>query len=523
MLLTKGEIPIKLKKSITFIVVLFLIGPLISSQVQSTEAASQRSGWPYPLINVIGAVWASLNNVTILPNAYKAVPSNIAIGYNEKVTIQVGSIDLETGNFSSLPKRWFLSQAYLSYSIEYPDGNSDGWFVTFDPPVNIQNDTKLAVTNATIALYAPVSASETVQSKILRIRIADTWVFQNIWYPELRTHPEKWPIIGKENIPLVTGPVGWFVAALMGGFGKYSGKIMTDYYYVDVNVKVKPFHSVNIKALPPEKLLPNDVISIPVLVQNLGNYNDSISFRVKTKNNTRLQLTQNTTIALEPAQQGQVFVGIASPDNFLDTGTLHSITLEAFSTDQPNITIATQNIILETQGLYISEENATYSFGVGLIILCVVLILWYWRRKISETFRKKPEKPWKLPEERQHLAELKRTDKNAYEQERLMMQDEYKSAILWYKDQKKQARMTPTEGKLKKIYSSTVNKITAPFKREGKSKKKPKKAQPVLFKRPVKKPKVEKVTPIPPVGDITKEKILTRIKREQERQLRRLQ
>jgi hypothetical protein len=158
---------------------------------------------------------------------------------------------------------------------------------------------------------------------------------------------------------------------------------------------------------------------------------------------------------LRPGQQGQVFVGIASPDNILDTGTLHSITLEAFSNDQPEShDCYTEHHILETQGLYISEENATYSFGIGLIILCIVIILLYWRRKISETIRKKPEKPWKLPEEQQHLAELKRTDKNAYEQERLMMQDEYKSAMLWYKDQKKQARMTPTEGKLKKMYSS---------------------------------------------------------------------
>jgi hypothetical protein len=68
-----------------------------------------------------------------------------------------------------------------------------------------------------------------------------------------------------------------------------------------------------------------------------------------------------------------------------------------------------------------------------------------------------------------------------------------------------------------------VNKITAPFKREAKPKKKPKKAQPVLFKRPEKKPKVEKATPVIPIGDVTKEKILAQIKREQERQLRRLQ
>ena len=525
----KGEFPIKFNKSITFIIVVLLLVPILYSQVQCTEAAAEKTGWQFPIINLIGTGWAYLHKPIIFAEAFKAVPSNITIGYNEKVTIQFGNVDLESGEFEPQPDiAWFLTQVYYQYSVEFPEGNSDGWFVTFDPPMNIRKKGEYALTNVTIALHAPPSSSEAVQSTVLRIKIADVWAFKNIWYPDLRTQPEKWPIIG--GVKQITnymltgrGPVGWFIAAVTGGFGKYSGKIMTDYYYVDINVKVKPFHSVKIQALSPEKLLPNDVISIPILVQNLGNYNDSIGFRVKTKNNTFLQMTQNTSIGLRPGEQGQVFVGIASSNNMLDTGTLHSITLEAFSTDEPEMTIAKQNIILETQGLYISEENATYSIGVGLVILCIVLLLWYWRRKISETIRKKPEKPWKLPQEQQPLAELKRTDKNAYNQERIMMQDEYKSALLGYKDYKKQTPITRTEGKLKKTISSIYQKLIAPFKTIGKPKTKPKKVQPVLFKKPVKKPKTEVVKPIVPVEDNTKERILARIRREQERQLRRSQ
>jgi len=149
--------------------------------------------------------------------------------------------------------------------------------------------------------------------------------------------------------------------------------------------------------------------------------------------------------------------------------------------------------------------------------------LLYWRRKASETIRKKPEKPWKLPEEQQHLAELKRTDKNAYEQERIMMQDEYKSALLSYKQEKRQFRVKTTEEKSKNIISSFFKKLQASFKAAGKPKKKPKKKQAVRLKKQEKKPKEPIVKPIAPIGDITKDKVLAKIKREQEKQLRKLQ
>lgn len=498
-----------------------ILGPIICSQIQVTEAASSKRIWKFPFINAIGALYGSLVTIISFAEGFKAVPNNITIGYNEKVTIQLGNIDIETGNFSAGPPRWFLTERILSYTAEFPDGKSGGWFINFDPPLIIQQEGIAAVTNVTIALYSPQQASETIQSTTLRIRIADTWAIKNLWFPEGLNKTILGIFTGTYSFPY--SPIGWFPAALFGGFGKNSGKVLTDYYYIDVLVKVKPFHSVKINALPPEKLSPNEIISIPVLVQSYGNYNDTISFRAKSENGSLLRLTQNSSITLKPGGEGQLFVGVASPNNFLDTGTIHSITLEAFSIDQPNITIATQNIMLETQGLYISEENATYSFGVGFLILFIFIIFIYWRRKTSEKTSKKPEKPWKIPEEQQRLSELKQTDKNAYEQERIMMQDEYKSALLWYKDDRKRSRTKPTKEKSIKTESSFFKKLVTPIKTAMKPKKKQKEKQKKRLLALLKKPEEKTIKPITLIEDTTKEKLLAKIKREQEKQLRKLQ
>jgi hypothetical protein len=104
-----------------------------------------------------------------------------------------------------------------------------------------------------------------------------------------------------------------------------------------------------------------------------------------------------------------------------------------------------------------------------------------------------------------------------------MMQDEYKSALLWYKDDRKQLRTKPTKEKSIKTESSFFKKLKASLKTEGKlkqkQKEKPKKKSLALLKRP----KEKTIKPLVPIEDTTKEKILAKIRREQEKQLRKLQ
>lgn len=478
------------------IIIAFILCPILIPEIRISEAAPTRKRWQFPLINATGNVLGKIIQIISFADAYKAIPSNITIGYNENVTIKVGVCDMETGQFEPPAFLYVLTAHYLSFSAEFPQGNPGGsWFVNFNPPLVYQNTpTDLLVTNATISLTSPPSVNNPIQSTIIRIKIANVWVAGNFWLagnqPGYETFLSKF---------------FWFAGAFTAGYGKFSGKILTDYINVDVLVNVKPYHAVKIQALQPDKLSPNQIATIPVLVENQGNYNDTFNFRIKTETGYPLALTSNNTITLQPGEQGQALVGVAASPNTLDTGTLHSIIIESYSAEQPNTSIATQRIFLETQGFYFSEQNSVYTIGFGFFILFVLSLFIYWGRKKSGKNSKKPEKPWKIPEERQHLQELKRTDKKVFEQERIMMEDEYKSALLWYEGYRKSLRKKPKEKKPKK-----------------KQKEKPKKRVPAILKKSIEKPKEEKVESIVPVEDKSKEKALAKIKSEQEKQLRKM-
>jgi hypothetical protein len=457
---------------------------------------------PLPLIQrIVGQIIYLLNPPLAFVEGYKADPSNITIGVNEKVTIEVGNFNISSGNFEPAMDWFFFADRVVSFEAEFPGGNPGGvWFVNFNPPSVSQKTTGMLVSNMTISLTSPPQTDEPIQNTIIRVKIADTWVTKNLWWPEDKSY---W--IGGDNYTFFTSPISWFFGALFAGFGKLSGKILVDYYYVDVIVTVKPFHAVKIEALPLEKLSPNEITSLPVIVENIGNYNDTFNFRVRSETGYPLEVTDNGTITLQPGELGQAFIGVAVPANVLDTGTLHSLILDIYSIDDPNTTIYSQRVFVETQGFYFSEENGIYSIGVVVVFFLVVFLLFYWWRKVSEKYRKKPEKPWKISEEQQHINDLKRTDKKAYEQERLIMEDEYKSALLWYKEYRKATRKKPKEKEPEK-----------------KPKEKPKKQIPVLLKKPAEPVKEQKVETVMPATDQEKEKALAKIQREQEKQLRKM-
>jgi hypothetical protein len=151
----------------------------------------------------------------------------------------------------------------------------------------------------------------------------------------------------------------------------------------------------------------------------------------------------------------------------------------------------------------------------------------------------KPQKPWTLPEEKPHLQALKEEDKQAYEQERKMMNDEYKSALLWYQherqtmkysSEKEEKTTVPLETvprnnfttKISGMLKKTKEKIGSLTKREE-PKKKPSVQKKKSVKKPIKKQKKEPEKPAPPTQDMRKEEALAKIKKEQEKQRRKLQ
>lgn len=505
-------------KCLTLLVITIIACPIIVSQVNTVDARLKKEiTFPIFKLNFLGLLAQTFFPIINFAEGYKAVPSNITLGINEKATFQLGMYNLTTGEFEVQRFPFFLTQRYAKFEAVFPNGNPGNvWFVVFDPPIVKQTkdaQDNLLVTNVTVSLTSPPKSSDFIQTQLLQIKITDVWVVGNMWTVKKSQMPES-------NIFF---RLTWPIAALTAGFGKWSGSEQITEYTVNVVVYIKPFHAAKIQALPPSKLAPNEIVSIPVLVENQGNYNDTFNFKIRSETGYPLIFTKNGTITLRPGEQGQALVGVAVPANFLDTGTLHSIFIDTYSVEDNTTSIASQRIFVETQGLYFSEENSVYTIGFGLLFLVGVVLFLIWRRKLPGKTGKKPEKPWKIPEEQAHLAVLKHTDKIAYEQERVLMEDEYKSALLAYKDDQKQFRGKPTKEKAKKSESSIFKKLITPLQTVVKPKKKQKektKKKPVAL---LKKPKEKTLKPLVPIEDSAKEKILAKIKKEQDKQLRKLQ
>jgi FtsZ-interacting cell division protein ZipA len=192
-----------------------------------------------------------------------------------------------------------------------------------------------------------------------------------------------------------------------------------------------------------------------------------------------------------------------TPETLFDPGTPHTINVSAYSINYPK-QYFNAAVTVVTKGVYISPLIFFYAIIIIVIIIIIYFLFFYiWKRR-EKTVYGKPEKPWKIPEEQAHLRELKKTDKKAYDQERLMMEDEYKSAMLYYQDYRQSLK-----AKLQ---------VEAPKKEEP-----PKKPLPKLFKKSERPPKVEekKVEAIVPAEDKSKEQALAKIQREQAKQLKR--
>ena len=453
-------------KLVTILILCFLISPILSTP---TTASNDRAT---PVFDILDFFLSYFNSFIhpffqFVTETAAAKPEKIEIGYNEKVTIDVGLVSLAEddtyGEFLEVDFIPFiLTSRYVTFEAEFPTGNPGNmWFVNFDPPILYYELGKTMKAKATISLNAPPDPLTPVQSGVIRINVTDTWVYGNLWWS---SNPDA--TLGFQFM--------WFIGAVLpGGYGRYSGSVENTYFNVDILVTVKPYHAVTLEALPPEKLAPNDIVSIPLIVQNLGNYNDTIQFSIESRHEN-IRLIDPATISLEPGQQGMTYVSVAVPPSVLDTGTLHTIKIKAYSLDEPEEAIAEQSVFLETQGIYFSEISFVY-FLIFVFIIGVILFFTLYRRYSAlNSLCKKPEKPWSIPEEKKYLEDLQKQDKKQYDDTLILMTQEYHSALLWYKDYKTHLLLTERQDKiLPRIYSSFSHKIRSLAKKPDEKKVRP--------------------------------------------------
>lgn len=464
----QGDTTIKYKKPILTIIIIFFLLSSIPNQIISAGAtdlkdiknaevasgSTNSSGNSNSLRYILGKKVASILfiNQMFMMRA-KAEPDVIEIGYGENATLEVGMMDVSTGEFDNTPLQFYMNARFLNFEVfEYPGENSDrSWLVSFNPStVQAKPDIEKPLkTKVTISLTAPEDSSHTIQSGTLKIKVKDITAYGNLWYPtEEYTGSKLLWILGSVFYP---------------GYGKYSGTIDSEMEYnISILIKVKPYHKVRFEASPLKQIKPGEIASIPIRIQNLGNYNDTFNFRI-AGNYSGIILSNPVSISLKPGEQIDTFLGVAVSPNVLDTGTIHTIKVEAYSIDQPNVTIAQRIVFLETRGIFISELGGAGVLLFGIIAIIFVVFFFYRRRKILIKSRKKPEKPWDVSEKQQYLEKLKKEDRARYNTALNEMENEYISSLQSYKSYRKTF--------LKEARKKSMKRFTDIFKKSDQKKK----------------------------------------------------
>jgi len=331
-----------------------------------------------------GYIWASIFMIIqFVTSTGAADPPYIEIGYNETIAVDVGLLDLTTGEFENVLEQLFiLNTRFLNFEvIKYPGGNStaSSWNIYFDPNSITYDVGNTMKTKAYISLTAPPVAENAIQSGVLTIKVKDYWVYRDTWLP----HPDS--AMGQTLV----GKLIWFFGAITAGYGVYSGTVNLEPFDIHILVKVKPYHAIKFETIPLVHLEPNEIKSVPITIENIGNYNDTFNFKIAEEDSKNIIIANPISITLAPGESKETFLGISVEPSMFDLGTLHQVKIEAYSVNEPDVTISTRTILLETKGLFINEGAGVTIGSFTLLILLGIGFYLYQNRKRFESFFEK--------------------------------------------------------------------------------------------------------------------------------------
>jgi len=307
--------------------------------------------------------------------------------------------------------------------------------------------------------------------------------------------------------------------------------------YAYIPVKSSPFNYLELKSVNPSiKASPKSIVYFQVDITNKGYYEDIFQFDIKSDDDL-LGIANEQSIDIKPGETKRISIGVLTKETFYDPGTPHVIDIYVYSTGDPTKT-KVGSVIIITEGFYISPLVGIILAPIIIFLIIIYLLFFYLKTKKDKELYGKPEKPWNIPEEKTHLDELKQKNKEAYEKERLMMEDEYKSTMLWYENYRAAMKRTTQKPKLKEKISTLKNKLFKKLKRKKvkqpkEKEKQPKKEKEKKVEKTIKEEKVKETPEIVKEQYKTiqkkseemqrrKEKALLKIKHAQEKQKRKI-
>ena len=465
------------------------------------------------------------------PKYFYADPDYIEIDYLGNTTVDLvwGVEDPTREPFHRFQSNVF-PEFTLVYDVAFPDDiPEDAFHAVFDPPTFdvVEYDEEVGgkaakapqpATNLTLFLDIPRDPSNPIQDFILTVNVS---IYRKYG-----------------NITGIFGPIISFLSGIWRA--NYEADIGHKSFYIFV--KIKPFRNAELYVPPLVEMRLNDCKTTQIQIQNRGSNIEQFGFRIEDVEGSLLVNTP-PPMTLYPGETGYAEVGLITKPVAYDRGTLHSVGIEVYACDQPNVTLSSGILSVKTQGFAIqgifSFKYSWHLFFVGIIVIICGAIYFFIRKLKLNEICKKPQKPWTIPEERKYLDKLLKEKKTGeYESTLKMMKEEYGSALLWYENHRKfLIKGKHKEGKLKKLtgiiaakFSDVSKKIEKKHKEKEKKVEEPEKREPKIKQKTLKaKPeevkKIEKREIVDKIAEKEKrkrEKVIQKIKNQQNKQKKKL-
>jgi hypothetical protein len=224
---------------------------------------------------------------------------------------------------------------------------------------------------------------------------------------------------------------------------------------VEVLFKHKGIQGLQVRPENPVlSLAPRDVGNAKIILTNVAMYPQHVSLRVMT-NPCGLEHGLQGDVVLdavggEAAERRVGFSVVAPDDQFYYQSDTCILSILATARDlgpgEGAQTTSPTSVIVRVSGFHVDPAWVFWTVGVALAVFLLALLLARRREMREEEVLGKPQKPWLIPVEKVYLAALKRKDPRAwYVVRHYLMEEEYRSSLLWYKSYR-----AATKGSLQK-------------------------------------------------------------------------
>jgi hypothetical protein len=196
---------------------------------------------------------------------------------------------------------------------------------------------------------------------------------------------------------------------------------------------ISQFNSYWVK-VPPNAAEPRQLVQGAFLIQNLASLPRTYDIALKD-NDCDMLLGFPRTVIVDAKTTETFTIDIQTPDSkhWYLLGDQCRINFDVTSPDQPLVGAKSLGAMITVTGVSLDPG---YIAQLLLIAAAIFLIILFFRRrkeKLEEEILGKPQKPWLIPAEKMYLEAIKRKDpRAAYLVRHHLMEEEYKSSLLWY-------------------------------------------------------------------------------------------